>query len=384
MTIGSECQPWHISAGGTQVGGPASPVLTIKPCVTIEVDPEGYLIVAGTGNPGGLVAVGTAEQHITFTSSATTPMPGDWGPVGILDTALYPTTALAFVDISYGGYPQNGQDVPSLQVDDSQGRLILLHDLTISDNLTDGIHLVGSGGTTGVGFATGSGNLTIPDWGNGHSPIVIDVADAASTVPATLKTGMSGHDGQVELTGSNGLVVDVNETWPSLPIPYLLDASLSVLGAGNSSATLTIAAPNVIQSLANGQILVDFGGTDQGYLVAHGTNGNIVFTTNSPNPAPGDWEGIYFQAGPGGQGPSSLTGCTIEYAGANQSEGGCGAPAPVVVTTSNVAGPTISGNIIQDYASTDYGIDVAAGTTNAASYSNNTFNGANLGNVCVQ
>ena len=105
---------------------------------------------------------------------------------------------------------------------------------------------------------------------------------------------------------------------------------------------------------------------------------------NSPNPSPGDWEGIYFQAGPGGQAASSLTGCTIEYAGADQEEGGCGAPASVVVTGPGtaVAGPTLSGNIIQDYAATDYGIDVDAAIANAASYSNNTFNGANIGNVC--
>jgi hypothetical protein len=45
-------------------------------------------------------------------------------------------------------------------------------------------------------------------------------------------------------------------------------------------------------------------------------------------------------------------------------------------------GPTISGCILQDYAATDYGIDVDASITNGASYSGNTFDGMDVGDVC--
>jgi hypothetical protein len=396
MTLGSECQPWHIGASGTQVGDPSSPVLTIEPCVTIEVDPGGFLNVAGPVGPAGLVAVGTAKQPITFISSASTPAAGDWGPLAILDGAVYPTTTLQFVDIEYGGGNFGNVGLHgTLVVDNAQPQLILLHDLLLHENLVDGITLGGAAGTTGVGFAAGSGNLTIGNWGTGHSPIRLDIADAAATVPATLTTGVSGHDGQVEIDenapGDQGVLVDVTQTWPSLPIPYLLDNPMLIVGVGTTAATLTIAAPNVIQSLAGGEIVVDPDGEDLGYLVANGTNGNIVFTTSSQSPSAGDWEGISFNVGPGGQGPSSLTGCTIEYAGAVGlgtgvcTGGGSCTEAPVIIQgdcgPTFVVGPTISGCTINNYPATDSGIILEGSPTNAASYSNNTFGGG-VSNLC--
>jgi hypothetical protein len=60
----------------------APPTLTIEPGVTIKFGPGAYLRIDGSSGTtpavGALVAVGTATQRITFTSSAATPAPGDW------------------------------------------------------------------------------------------------------------------------------------------------------------------------------------------------------------------------------------------------------------------------------------------------------------------
>jgi hypothetical protein len=369
MTLTSACQPWHIAAAGTVVADPSGPVLTIDPCVTVAVDTGGSLTVAGS-NPGGLVAAGTASQPITFTSSGAAPAAGAWGNIAIGDKAIYPTTTLQFVDILYAG--GSAATTGALAVSNSQALTIVLKNLTISHDASSGIHMAGAVHTTGVGFGTGSGNLTITDWGSGMSPIVLDVGDEAATVPATLTTGASGHDGHVELTapaGSN-IQVDATGTWASLPIPFLLDTSLDIAGSGATTATLTVSAPNVVQSKSNAVITV---GT-QGNLVANGTGGNLVFTTNAASPSPAAWGGILFNVPAAGLATSSLTGCTIDSAGSASSSSTCLDAAVVVLCTDGVTvtGPTVSGNIIRNYPTTESGLTTCV-LSNAASYSNNTF-----------
>ena len=217
---------------------------------------------------------------------------------------------------------------------------ILLSNLTVSHNGGSGIVFFGPY----AGFAASSGNLTIPDWASGGYPLVID-GNSADTIPSTLTTGSSGHDGGVGIVqeeqntqgGGQELIVH-DETWPSIPIPYIIDASqfaqvggcgVFVDGVANESTpnTLTIAAPNmiefakptgggscglVIQTNAPGPVTIG------GRLIANGTaSAGIVFTSAQSTPQPGDWAGLEIDADPasaGAFGTTSLSYCTVSYA----------------------------------------------------------------------
>lgn len=357
LTLTKACSPY--SAPMPVLVGDATnhPVLTIEPGVTVTFASGAYLSIGMAQNttaPGGLQATGTAAAPIVLTSSAASPGAGAWGGVYFNPTADA-TSTLSNAVVMYAGQQfapllNTPVDLGSIYVDagtqsppaSSTPLHILLSNLTVSHNGGSGIVFFGPY----AGFAASSGNLTIPDWASGGYPIVID-GNSADTIPVSLTTG-SGHDGGVGIvqeeqntTGGGQQIIVHDETWPALPIPYIVDESqfqqvggcgVFVDGIANQSTpnTLTIAAPNVIefpkpagggscglviQTNAPGPVTVG------GRLIANGTSSaGIVFTSAQPTPQPGDWAGIEIDGDPasaGAFGMTSLSYCTVSYA-ANQ------------------------------------------------------------------
>jgi hypothetical protein len=352
LTLSKACSPYH-APQPVLVGDSANhPVLTIEPGVTVTFASNAYLSVGmaqDAAAPGGLVAVGTPTSPITLTSGAASPAAGVWGGVYFNPTADA-TSTLSNAVVTYAGQQfapllNTPVDLGSIYVDagtqsplaNSTPLHILLSNLTVSHNGGSGIVFFGPY----AGFAASSGNLTIPDWASGGYPIVID-GNSADTIPSTLTTGSDGGVGIVQEEqntqgGGQDLIVH-DETWPSIPIPYIIDASefgqvggcgVFVDGVANESApiTLTIAAPNtiefakpagggacglVIQTNAPGPVTIG------GRLIANGTaSAEIVFTSAQSPPQPGDWAGIEIDADPasaGVFGTTSLSYCTLSYA----------------------------------------------------------------------
>ena len=397
-TIGSECQPWTIPAGGTTVGDPANnPVLTIEPCVTVIVEPTGFLNASGNGTgPGGILAKGTAAQPITFTSGAPTPQAGDWGGIAFSDKTL-PASSLSNVTLSYAGgafgTAAAGDNDGSVTVDSTADVTFLFSAVTLTHNAADGMRFTG-GAKTGVGFAPGSGNLTITDWGAGKAPIVLTGGDPAATLPTTLTTGASGHDGWVEISGRAAATQVRHRHHADLarhprPLPARRHAG-HLLGDPDDRRAQHPPAParwardrglrRERERLPGGQ--------------RHATS-PIVFTTSAASPAAASWEGIQYYVTPSGQAASILSFVTIEYAGGtlmggNSFPNGCGA-ALASVAIDQVGpndpgpGPAITNTTIKSFPSGDDAMNVIGTLPNLGSYtaaaSNNTFTGGVMG-VC--
>ncbi len=355
LTLTKACSPYSAPLPVFVGDATKHPILTIEPGVTVAFASGAYLSIGmdqDTTAPGGLQAVGTAASPIVLTSSASSPSAGAWGGVYFNPTADA-TSTLSYATVSYAGQQftpllNTPVDLGSIYVDaGTQSPLasstplhLLLSNLTISHNGGSGIVFFGPY----AGFTASSGQLTIPDWATGGYPIVID-GNSCDTIPTTLTTGSSGHDGGIGLVqeeqntvGGGQLIIVHNETWPSLPIPYIFDASqfgqvggcgIFVDGVSGQSTpnTLTIAAPNtieftkptgggscglVIQTNAPGPVTIG------GRLIANGTtSAQIVFTSAQATPAPGDWGGIEIDSDPaaaGAFGTTSLSYCTISYA----------------------------------------------------------------------
>jgi len=354
LTLTKACSPYN-APQPVLVGDPTNhPVLTIDPGVTVTFASNAYLSIGmaqTAAAPGGLIAAGTAASPIVLTSGAASPSAGAWGGVYFNPTADA-TSTLSNAVVMYAGQQfapllNTPVDLGSIYVDaGTQSGLVsstplhlLLSNLTVSHNGGSGIVFFGPF----AGFAASSGNLTIPDWASGGYPIVID-GNSADTLPSTLTTG-SGPVGGIGIVqeeqntegGGQDLIVR-NVTWPSIPIPYIFDASqfkqvggcgIFVDGVANQSTpnTLTIAAPNtieftkptgggscglVIQTNAPGPVTIG------GRLIANGTAlAGIVFTSAQSTPLPGDWAGIEIDGDPaaaGAFGTTSLSYCTVSYA----------------------------------------------------------------------
>ena len=78
----------YVDSGGT---------LTIDPGVTVLVPGGRGIYVAGTLN-----AQGTAESHITFTSTSPTPVPGSWEDIAF-NGAGASGSVMSYCDVAYGG-----------------------------------------------------------------------------------------------------------------------------------------------------------------------------------------------------------------------------------------------------------------------------------------
>lgn len=82
-------------------GTPA--ILTIEAGTTIRFSPGSQLIVGFGGSTGGLMALGTESQPITFTSASDNPAPGDWYQIALEDGAQDGQCRLEHCVIEYGG-----------------------------------------------------------------------------------------------------------------------------------------------------------------------------------------------------------------------------------------------------------------------------------------
>ena len=275
LTLTQACSPYHAPLPVLVGDAMNHPVLTIEPGVTVTFA-SGASLSIGMGQtaaaPGGLQAVGTAASPIVLTSDAANPSAGAWGGVYFNPTADA-TSTLSDAVVKYAGQQfapllNTPVDLGSIYVDagtasplgNSTPLHILLSNLTVSNNGGSGIVFFGPY----AGFAASSGALTIPDWVSGGYPIVID-PNSADTLPTTLTTGSGRQDAigilaeEANMSGGGQHILIHDETWPSLPIPYIVDESdysdtssagdcgLFVDGTASATITLTIAAPNTVE-----------------------------------------------------------------------------------------------------------------------------------------
>jgi hypothetical protein len=113
-TLRNHGVPYHVGGNGgnpqlsvsNDKGGLAT--LTIEPGVEIRLEKDARFEIGqftGDSPPRGvLVAVGTQDHPILFTSAAATPMAGDWAGLRYVNT-LSPANRLEYVTVRYAGGP---------------------------------------------------------------------------------------------------------------------------------------------------------------------------------------------------------------------------------------------------------------------------------------
>ena len=321
------------------VSGAGSPILTIEPGVEVRFN-NGQGMTIGEVSPGGLIAVGTVEQPIRFTSNAATVTTGYWRGLYVNGQALT-STRISNAVVEGGGNSNEGGVVVN-------GGAPVLQSVTLRKNRSSGVRV--NGGAPAMDRVTADGNEygavsvyggtpTVRDsvlrGTTGGDALGLDVHGGTVTVRDTTIVGNAGaamalYAGAV-LEGLTGLTVTGNgadvvryrsssiassETWKSFGLPYVVDSWVTVSGAGSPILTIE---PGVEVRFNNGQGMT-IGEVSPGGLIAVGTvEQPIRFTSNAATVTTGYWRGLYVNG-------QALTSTRISNAvvegGGNSNEGG--------------------------------------------------------------
>ena len=287
--------------------------LTINPGVEVRFNPGCSLLIGITGinsSPGKLIASGTDTQKIIFTSNSPNPLPGDWNAISFQPTAS-DDSVIENAIIEYGGGSLgilriNGSNPTirnctvrysansGIRLDSSTAEI---SNCTIEDNALYGADCDGFSGAL-------DGNLFT---NNGSYPISLYSRNTPSPVVNIQNNFASNNPDQVYFNPGSG--IDFDYTFINFGIPYFLPGNLNVI----NNATLTINPGVEVQFITGSSLLIGISNSP-GRLIAIGTDTQkIIFTSNSPNPLPGDWNGIYFYIT--AEDDSVIENAIIEYGG---------------------------------------------------------------------
>lgn len=279
------------------IRGPGNPILRLQPGITLFMRSGKNIIVGGNNNYGSLIAQGTENDTITITSFAANPQPGDWGYIRF--NAGSTQCLLEYCRIEYGGSNPNF----AMLITDNNALVSIKNSFIGNANRTE-INVGSSNGSNG--FVEFSGN-TIHSVNGDAMLIRGQVLQTLGennhfVVPANAGIRVSGF-------ASNLIYIENDATWIPMNVPYIIEDNMRIY----QNSTLTIAPGTVLKFISGKNVEVGWNNT-HGRLVAQGTEAQpIVFTSASPVPQKGDWQGIRFSRF--ALGGSLLEYCDIGYAG---------------------------------------------------------------------
>lgn len=283
----------HLVTGDIYVDGA---ILTIEPGATVMFAANSGLYIGYHSGFSGatLIANGTDDKPITFTSAGATKTAGDWDFIGFYDGASSLSSMLYCVVEYGGGYSSNYGEIHIVESS------VTIGTSTIRYSASYGISL----GDDGF-FQSFTGNILRE---NASNPISI-----YGNYAHTIGTGNT-------ITTDTGVLVKGDEvenddaTWVKLTCAYVIAGDLYIESVTGAKLTLM---PGVEVRMGNNTAInIGYHGGEFGTLIAEGTEGDhIRFTSAAPDLSrtAGDWDMIAFYGGAGSG--SSFDFCDIEYGG---------------------------------------------------------------------
>lgn len=312
-----------------------SSVLTIEPGTVIRFGTNGSLVV-GYGSAATVLAIGTADKPIIFTSSALLPAAGAWEGITFYNGTLSNST-LSFCQILYAGKNTN-QGALHLS-----GCDIKMNNCVIDNSASFGISTDYSNDKGG--FITYENNAVK---NTAKYAIEMNAQKISALVTGNTFTNTKG----IHITGDYNN--STAQTWKNLGVPYIVTDELDIDG------NLTIAPGTTFKFEANGWIEIGYFGVTTFTADGGSATTPITFTSNAATPNAGAWKGIVIYDNT--QTNSKMNFCVIDYAG--QSPTNMGA-----LLMNESTSITFTNNTIRNSAG--YGINMS-GEAGFEAFNNNT------------
>ena len=284
---------------------------TIEEGVKIAWDTDTYLWV----RYGKLVIKGTQDQPVTFTSANSSPAAGDWVGIGFEEKTAAGTSIDHLIMEYTGSRSSSGHAAVELEDMRNGGRISITNSVFRS-GAQFGL-VAGDNGT----FAKFENNM-FRDNKSGSLNVVAEVLGSV---------GRGNTFNQpIHVKRSD---VDTTTTWPPFDVPVIVDGDINIK-SDSSVPTLTIADKTIVK--LGQDVMIDTGDGNPGAIVAK----NVLFTSASPSPSPGDYSGIFIHSKSNG---TDIENCTFEYFG-NGSHSAHGAITFESTNLKDVGGVTIANN----------------------------------------
>lgn len=265
--------------------------LTIEPGTIVKFK-EGAEINVGNSEEGSaLIANGTPDKPIIFTSYATTPTKGDWDGL-FFYSGTASTTSMKHCIVEYaGGYSSYG----SINMN---GCEITIENSIIRDSETWGITLNSS-----ASFKSFIGN----NINNAENHVISLYPNAVHTIG--INNSLNPIASNLGIFVKSGTYDQTDETWLMQTAPYVIDGTLSI--KRNAGSILRIQEGSTLAFTNGAEINVAY--NEYGTLIAKGTlEKPITFTSASNSPDQGDWDGVYIYDGANN---CEFEFCNFEYGG---------------------------------------------------------------------
>ncbi|MEA2042681.1 MAG: right-handed parallel beta-helix repeat-containing protein [Bacteroidota bacterium] len=270
--------------GTVNIQSTAGTELTINPGATVcFLDGAEFDIAYSSDKYGTLIADGTSENPILFTSANGTPVAGDWDGI-FMYNGTTSSTSFEYCTIEYGGGYANFSAMISAEGNAS----FSMDNCTLRYSAAYGINL-DDDATAFTSFT----NNTMSDIANQFIKLQANAADGIGT----------GNDFQASAS-NKGIMIEsstmdkANSTWLPQNAPYVIDGTVHI--QSTSSSVLTIQAGTTVSFSTGAEIDIAYSSGNYGKIIAEGTVGNeITFTSAAPEGSMnnGDWDGIFLYNG---------------------------------------------------------------------------------------
>jgi len=341
----------------------AAAIFTIEPGTIVKLGSNRSINVSGGAK---IIAKGTEQDKITFTSNLGNPDLGDWYGINITSSNGSEFEHCIF---EYGSGSQTAIEGGMLYLDDSKASVM---NCTFRNSQYSGVSL--RGGSSG--FITFDRNI-FTNCGEADVEIYSFPLYAGGGGAGIMNLSALGANNTFNSTkgiGINGGTVNANMTLTKYE--YTITGNITISNSA-SNATLTIEPGTKLKFGQNLSVNIGAGGR----LYAQGTSTNrIVFTATSPEK--GWWYGIHFTNSNAStvSGGSLLEYCDISYGGAgtnNLSSNGnitcIGIGAGVLTVKNSAITNSRSWGILVRTSSPSIGSSPTTETVNFTNDSNNTF-----------
>lgn len=266
--------------------------ITVEPGTTVSFTNDTYVDFAYWDDTYvTFIAIGNETNPITFTSASPNKEAGDWRSLNFYDGAI--NCEFDFCEFSYGGEnAYNGM----IYIEETS---VSITNSTIAYSASNGI------------IARHEGDFfyfhrnTFHD--NALYPISIYPNGVYSMGPEnSFEAGTS-----ILVSNNEDLTMSDEFTWLNQSVPYVIEGNMRI--GSVKGTTLNINPGTILKFEDDAQIQIAYGSENSGKIISKGTSDQpIVFTSNSPSPAKGDWRGISLYNGSEG---TKLDHCLIDYAG---------------------------------------------------------------------